>query len=365
MKKGFTLIELLAIIIVLGLIAVIIVPKIQKTITDSKKNTYKISVEALEREADNFYITKKSSLEPFTGCEYDFTSNKNTCEGYDFKGKKPESGALKIASNGFTSYALKYDKYCYMNYGQSEPIIKIYNAETCKIDEPNSFSTDSWETISVAAKSNNISKYNVGDTKQIELENFGTHTVRIVNTSTPEECNTPGFSQTTCGFVIEFNDIITTHRMNEYDINSTELGNGGIGGWEHSEGRKYINNEIYNSLPEELKNSIKDTNVVSTQQETENYFITTDKLYLLETQEILGAEQNYTMFNVKYQFYGQLEYYKENPSDTQKKYQNKNEYWWYRTASSECCFRGITYDGIKNWRTSASNKEGISPAFRL
>ena len=51
--------------------------------------------------------------------------------------------------------------------------------------EPNSFSTDSWYTIAKAVKLNNTSKYKVGDTKEIDMGTYGTHTVRISNTSTP------------------------------------------------------------------------------------------------------------------------------------------------------------------------------------
>ena len=129
MKKGFTLIELLAIIIILGLIAVITVPKIQETIEESKKSAYKTSVHALEREADNFYLTKKSSLESFAGCEYNFTNNTNTCEGYEFKGKKPESGTININKNGEVGFALKFDDICYVKKYKLNTLIEVNNKE--------------------------------------------------------------------------------------------------------------------------------------------------------------------------------------------------------------------------------------------
>ena len=53
--------------------------------------------------------------------------------------------------------------------------------------EPFNISTDLWETIVTAVKENNISKYNVGDTKEIDMGEYGTHTLRIANTSTPSE----------------------------------------------------------------------------------------------------------------------------------------------------------------------------------
>lgn len=38
--------------------------------------------------------------------------------------------------------------------------------------------------------------------------------LRIANKETPVECSTEDFSQTACGFVLEFADQITGHPMN-------------------------------------------------------------------------------------------------------------------------------------------------------
>ena len=78
---------------------------------------------------------------------------------------------------------------------------------------------------------------------------YGTHTLRIANKSTPSECSTESFSQTACGFVLEFQDIITTSKMNTAYSNA--------GGWNNAEMNTFINNNIYNALPNELKEIIK------------------------------------------------------------------------------------------------------------
>ena len=133
-------------------------------------------------------------------------------------------------------------------------IDKLYKkAKESDVSAPSSFSTDSWATIAIAAKSSSYPyqdyPYKVGDTKTVNLGSLGTHTVRIANLST---CSLQ--SQTACGFVIEFADIITTHQMNSSETN--------VGGWPASSMRAYLNSTIYNALPKVLQQSIIKTTVV-------------------------------------------------------------------------------------------------------
>ncbi|MCI7559802.1 MAG: CalY family protein, partial [Clostridium sp.] len=118
------------------------------------------------------------------------------------------------------------------------------------------FATDSWSTIIANVKAGNGNEYAVGSTKEVDLgTTYGTHTLRIANTSTPSECSGTGFSQSACGFVLEFADVITTHKMNDTNTN--------VGGWPASSMYTFVNNDIYNALPDEIKNAIIDTTVVS------------------------------------------------------------------------------------------------------
>ena len=232
---------------------------------------------------------------------------------------------------------------------------------------PVNFSTDSWETIVNAVRNNNISKYNVGDTKEIDMGDYGTHTLRIANTSTPSECSTNGFSQTACGFVLEFADIITTHKMNNTATN--------VGGWPVSIMRTFVNTDIYNLLPTDLKSGITDTTVVSGHGSTsgETNFTSTDKLYLLSTAEIWEQDpSNILEYDTARDVTRQLDYYK-NLNVTTNNYdavmkKNKTNYsaWWLRSASSEYAnyFLEVNNDG--DWfDDSASNYHGVSPAFKI
>ena len=230
------------------------------------------------------------------------------------------------------------------------------------IPAPNSFATDSWKTIIKAVKNNNISKYNVGDTKKITLDGYGTHTLRIANTSTPSECSTEGFSQTACGFVIEFADIITTHNMNDTDTN--------VGGWPASNLYTFVNVDIYNSLSSDLKSGIIDTTVVSGKDNTSsNNYVTNDKLYLLTTAEISKDAHNYDIARFATR---QLDYYKSigitksSYSGAIKKNGSSANAWWLRSAINYITIGFLAVDTTGFWNASTGEKVlGVSPAFRI
>ena len=237
------------------------------------------------------------------------------------------------------------------------------------------FTNDSWNTI-IANAQNGI-KYEVGCTKEVELSNsLGTHTIRIANTSTPAECSTTGFSQTACGFVLEFADIITTHNMNGTSTN--------VGGWPASSMRTYLNStsdttSIYNSLPTTIKNAIIDTTVVSGHgsKSGETNFTSTDKLYLLSTHEVWEDDDGNTnagidFYDTTYHNTRQLDYYANlgvttsNKSGAIKQYNGSNALWWLRSARiyGTSNFHVVTSDG--NWgTTTADTTIYAAPAFRI
>ena len=73
--------------------------------------------------------------------------------------------------------------------------------------DPESFATDSWATIQRAVQNNHTSVYNVGDTKSVTI-NGNNYIVRIANKSTAQNCSDTNYSETACGFVVEFVDIV-------------------------------------------------------------------------------------------------------------------------------------------------------------
>ena len=256
--------------------------------------------------------------------------------------------------------------YAHIDGGTSNP--GYFTDIADKPSEPNSFATDSWPTIINAVKNNNIGKYNIGDTKTIDMGTYGTHTLRIANTSTPSECSTSGFSQSACGFVLEFADIITTHAMNTTDINTN--------GWPASAMRTFVNNDIYNSLPTDLKKGIIDTMTVSGNGSPGGTVTSTDKIFLLASAEVWGEVSSHSYLN-NYDngkdLTRQLDYYKSLAITTSKnrdkliKSDGSGNTWW-RLRSG---YSGNTYyffcvdktGTVSSW--NANTAGGVSPAFRI
>ena len=261
--------------------------------------------------------------------------------------------------------------YAHIDGGTSNP--GYFTAIADKPKEPESFATDSWVTISNAVKNNNTGKYNVGDTKTIDMGTYGTHTLRIANKSTPSECSTTGFSQTACGFVLEFADIITTYTYNMKNGSLNE------GGWPASDMHTFVNNDIYNALPSELRNLIIVTTVVSGHGNKigETNFTSTDKLYLLSTAEVWAEGDGNTInYDTARDNTRQLDYYK-NLGVTTSNYSSdysgaiKNNgsnasQWWLRPAASHSNTNFYLVEILGGWsHDSACYTHGVSPAFRI
>lgn len=67
-QKGFTLVELLAVLVILGLLALIIIPSITGTLKNSKENAYKKQIQVLETAAEKWGLENIDSL-PTAGSE--------------------------------------------------------------------------------------------------------------------------------------------------------------------------------------------------------------------------------------------------------------------------------------------------------
>ena len=372
--KGFTLIELLAVIVILAIIALIAVPIILNIIGDAKGEATERSKE-LYLEAVKEAVARKNLTSEFNPTTCDVKSDGNlSCKSgeetvdliVESTGTRPTGGTVTLEDGVIKGETL------------------VFGGSDMQGDEPQppatvSFQDDTWETIIENVKNGYGEMYSdhVGETKKIKLGgkfNNKEYTVRLANTSTPAECKNETFSQTACGFVVEFVDIIEERSMNVTNTN--------VGGWEKSQMRKYLNvikeeeesGTVFNALPKELQDAIADTRVISSHgKEDQDNFTTTDKLYLLSTKEVYGTEGSIPGYDSATAETRQLDYYKDvaqvtgsSYSGAKKNYEGSAYYWWLRSARSNIAsgFYGVTDTGA--WTSDlAIRTRGVAPAFRL
>lgn len=210
---------------------------------------------------------------------------------------------------------------------------KINIIKTTKCE---SFATDSWEMIKKNIMKNDTACYHVGDEKEVTLNGIGTFNVRIANIESPKECH--NYSESSCGFIFEFTDnILELSEENDKYYNTSSI-------------RSYLNNEVYNSLPADLKNAIIDTNIISNGIEENETYKSSDKLFLLSNKEV-GLESAFEKERT-------LDYYLTEG----KVYKSMNSA--LRTYQ-ENGYLYITPEGASEVNLDKESKLGISPAFKV
>lgn len=412
-KNGFTLVELLAVIVIMGILMMVAIPSITRTIENSRKETFVDIAKSYANAARTLWASDNL----LCGSENLYASAMNDGDYYILidtanmptvlldQGGKSSWGNRDVKGYVRVNVKTKNDKkitnfYVALSDGthgiyddlgspkESDKLVRgdmlmslnnssdvlnsietvpfiLEEVTTCSDEGGNhtvkgiSFENDSWLRISGAVKSGTY-PYEVGDTKEVDMGELGTHTIRVANT-TP--CTTET-SHTACGFVLEFTDIIgTAQKMNSLGTN--------VGGWPATAMRTYLNNDVFNSLPSDLRRVIIDTTVISGCGPTvgESNFTSIDKLYFLSTKEIYG--QPHVQDNIDNET-RQLDYYKSknvsssNYTEVIKKYNGTAAWWWLRSA------RNYTADAFTfardngSWDTRAANHFlGVSPAFRI
>ena len=380
-KKGFTLVELLAVIAILAILVIIALPNVLKMFNDSKKNSFLTEAKTLYSEVSKKYIS-----ENMKGNKLTYISSEDDTK-LEMTGRNLQYCVLLNTDGSVKSMKVSNGEWI-AELPSGKKITDLKNADLKDgnlndYDCYNPFRDDSWETIASNVKTGNTSKYNVGDEKEVKLKKYGTHKVRIANLKSPtkEGCGTNGFSESACGFVVEFTDIITTHNMNpsgDYNGKTYQYG-WNKDGWPASAMYKFLNDEsdsssIINLLPKELKNVIKPTITVSGRgrEDTVEYFTSTDKLYLLAPKEIYSDWSN--QYDKARDKTRQLDYYKIKGVTTSNKNGaiKKNSagtanFWWLRSAFSNynSDFYLVRYTGDWYFNTASGTTIGVSPAFRI
>ena len=245
------------------------------------------------------------------------------------------------------------------NENQDSEKGKTFNGKVVVNYEPpkaTTFANDSWETIAAVVKDEQLEAYPVGSEKEVKIGGKN-YTVRVANNTTPKECTTnEDFSQTACGFVVEFEDTVRFIQMNNSNTNK--------GGWPASVARAYANGSFFNNLPKDLRNVIIDTKVISGHGNTtgEENFPSTDKIYLLSGKEVEDSNWNDTAYDKT----RQLDYYANYSGAIKKNIYGNAVKWWLRGANSNDndyfhCVSSQGYGSIERADTDIF----FAPAFRI
>ena len=386
-NKGFTLVELLAVIAILAILVIIALPNVLKMFNDAKKNSFLTETKTIYSEVSKKYIseTMKGNKLTYISSEDD---TKLEMTGRDLQycvllNTDGSVKSMKVSNGEWIAELPSGKKITDLKNTDLKDVPSGYKFE-CKASTSQtplpavSFDKDSWEVIASNAKNcvNNEENcpYKVGNTKTVKV-NGNEFTVRLANLKAPETCDKNDknnydefFSQSACGFVVEFADVIDSHVMNSTNTN--------VGGWQESGMRKYLNNDIYNSLENELKKVISKVAIRSGHGSTsgEKDFITEDYLYLLSTAEIWeNGTSNTISTDTARNYTRQLDYY-EGVTIESGKYSKaiKNNsagsasWWWLRSATSSTYNYFCIVNNYGGWSNIiAGTTYGVSPAFRI
>ena len=114
-EKGFTLMELLAVIVILGIITVIAVPKVLDIINKSRESASNSSIklvkDAIKTQVASSDLTSPVFTKETDGCyifNFDDQTSGNT-KSLEIKNKDKVSGSIKYCNNTFSDDTLKFD----------------------------------------------------------------------------------------------------------------------------------------------------------------------------------------------------------------------------------------------------------------
>ena len=241
--------------------------------------------------------------------------------------------------------------------------------------------TDSWEEIIKSINDGTYRyKYQIGNYKPLSFGGLGTVNMQIAAFDADELSDGSGKALVT--WISK--EILTEHRMNPFNERiikkaklflkeKTELiienGNGAVGGWEYSEMRKFLEDEIRPLIPETVRSAIKTVKKYTFTYNLKNTFtynfkngrkqkngVTEDALWIPSLKEIFNDfsedEASAVYYNVLF----------SNDALRVKTYNKNAAWWWLRSAYTSSTFISVYMGGSLNGN-DANYTGGVALGF--
>ena len=204
--------------------------------------------------------------------------------------------------------------------------------------------TDSWEEIIKSINNGTYRyKYQIGNYKPLSFGKLGTVNMQIAAFDADELADGSGKAPVT--WISK--EILTQHRMNLKTA---------VGGWEYSEMRKFLEDEIRPLIPETVRSAIKTVKKYTFTYNFKNTFtynfkngreqkngVTEDALWIPSLKEIFNDfsedEASAVYYNVLF----------SNDALRVKTYNKNAAWWWLRSANSNANFNYVNTDGSSNY----------------
>lgn len=210
-----------------------------------------------------------------------------------------------------------------------------------KIIKP-SYDFCTWDTLSLAAGRGHLGDYlDEGDLIPIRLSDGELVELRV------------SFDENGKCFFVTENCLCVPHRMNPTASTA--------GGWECCEMRQYLNTEIFNLFPEDLKRVIVPTKIIQQDVDCDIWRETKDKLFLFSIGQVFGFESNEQPIDPRIGE-AQIRCFKTAKGRVKMDDSNRATSWWLRSAGTASGFRYVTSRGLV-YNYGANSTDGVALGF--
>lgn len=261
----------------------------------------------------------------------------NDPENYTFSGWDPLPNNIQANTT------------CYAQFTYTEPVVSA------------GVITDTWDEIFAnTANGTYKTKYNIGDTKELDLGTQGVINMQIIAFDTDDLADGSGKAPITW---ISKELLATDHRMNPQYSSGTE-GTGTLGGWTACEMRSYLKGTIKPLIPSVVANAIKEVTkytkiYTATPEAAVNDVSSTEDVWIPSRHEMFdGTSQYYETMGPRY---GSA--FPNDASRIKKKAGAASaSWWWLRSAYYTNYFNNVISSGLYNY-SHATSVGGIALGF--